>query len=108
MNGHFDICCVFEISKFDIARLTCICEKVYFDQLLDFPIFLYYSFALYYFAIFYSLDAGFFTTIRVSNSLDPDEARHFSSLIWVQTVFKGYQQTTKVASSSQRVKYKTT
>ena len=23
MDDHFDICCVFEISKFDIARLTC-------------------------------------------------------------------------------------
>ena len=37
----------------------------------------YYSFTLYYCAIFYSLDAGFFNTIRVSNSLDPDQARHF-------------------------------
>ena len=25
-------------------------------------------------------------TIRVSNSLDPDQARHFVGLIWVQTV----------------------
>ena len=24
MDDHFDICRVFEISKFDIARLTCI------------------------------------------------------------------------------------
>ena len=24
MDDHFDICHVFEISKFDIARLTCI------------------------------------------------------------------------------------
>ena len=32
----------------------------------------YYSFPLYYCAIFNSLDA----TIRVSNSLDPDQARH--------------------------------
>ena len=24
MDDHFDICCVFEISKFDIVRLTCI------------------------------------------------------------------------------------
>ena len=44
-----------------------------------------------------------FNTIRVSNNLDPDQARHF-----VQTVCKGYQQTTKVDSSGQRVKYKTT
>ena len=28
-------------------------------------------------AIFYSLDARFFNTIRMSNSLDPDQARHF-------------------------------
>ena len=57
----------------------------------------------------------FFNTIRVSNSLDPDRARHFvgpdlgpnslqglsadnkiSGWIWVQTVCKGYQQTTIV------------
>ena len=36
-----------------------------------------YSFTLYYCAIFYSLDAGFFNTIRVSNSLDPDQAKCF-------------------------------
>ena len=58
----------------------------------------------------------------MSNSLDPDQARHFvgpdlglnclqglsadnkmSDWIWVQTVCKGYQQTTKVGK---RVKYK--
>ena len=33
-------------------------------------------------------------TIRVSNSLDPDQAQQNIGLIWVQTVFKGYQQTT--------------
>ena len=62
-----------------------------------------------------------FNTIRVSNSLDPDQARHYvgpdhnvgpdlgpncsqrlsadnkmSGWIWVQTVCKDYQQTTKV------------
>ena len=26
MDNHFDICSVFEISKFDIARLTCILQ----------------------------------------------------------------------------------
>ena len=31
----------------------------------------------YYCAIFYSLDAGFFNTIQVSKSLDPDQAPHF-------------------------------
>ena len=53
-----------------------ICEKVYFDQLLDVPnfqYFFYYSFTLYYCAIFNSFDA----IIRVSNSLDPDQARYF-------------------------------
>ena len=29
-----------------------------------------------------------------------------SGLIWVQTVFKGYKQTTKVATSGERVKNK--
>ena len=37
----------------------------------------YYTFKLYYFAIFYSSDAGFFHSIRVSNSWDPDQAQHF-------------------------------
>ena len=32
----------------------------------------------------------------VSNSLNPDQARKTSCLIWVQTVCKGYQQTTLV------------
>ena len=42
------------------------------------------------------------------NSLDPDQDRQFSLsvLIWVQTVCKGYQQTTKVAASNKEsVKY---
>ena len=37
----------------------------------------YYSFIIYYCAIFYSLDAGFFKTIQMSNSLDPDQARYY-------------------------------
>ena len=55
---------------------------------------LYYSFTLYYCAIFYSLDAGFFTipsgcqTVWIQ--IRPDI---LSGLIWVQTVCKGYQQT---------------
>ena len=40
-------------------------------------------------------------TIRVSNSLDPDQAL-LSGL--VKTVCKGYQQTTKVGTSGERVK----
>ena len=52
---------------------------MYFDQLLDFRILLFfYSFTLYHCVIFYSLDAGFFfNAIGVSKSLDPDQARHF-------------------------------
>ena len=49
-------------------------------------------------------------TISVSNSLNPDQARPIqirpyvlSGLIWVQTVCKGYQQTTKVATSGERI-----
>ena len=39
-----------------------ICEKMHFDQLLDFPILplLFLHTILQYCAIFYSLDAGFF------------------------------------------------
>ena len=36
----------------------------------------------------------------MSNSLDPNQARHF-----VQTVCKDYQQLTKVTTSGERVKY---
>ena len=46
----------------------------------------------------------FKNTIRMSKSLDPDQVRRLSGLIWVQTVCKGYQQTTKVATSGERVK----
>ena len=50
-----------------------ICKKnVNFDQLLDFPILL-----LLFCAIFNSLNAGLFHTIRVSISLDPDQTRPF-------------------------------
>ena len=43
-----------------------------------------------------------FCTIRVSDSLDPDQARFLSGLIWVQTDCKGYQQMTKHATSRQK------
>ena len=57
-----------------------------------------YSFTLYYFAIFYPLDAEFFSLpsgcqtfwIQIRSDI-------LSGLIWVQTVCRGYQQTTKVA-----------
>ena len=46
--------------------------------------------------IFFS-GKSFLNSIRVSNSLDPDQA-----LIWVQTVHKGYPQTTKVTTSGKK------
>ena len=36
----------------------------------------------------------FFQEYHLSVRLDPDQARHFSALIWVQTVCKSYQQST--------------
>ena len=47
---------------------------------------------------------NFKNTIRVSNGLGPDHDRH-SVLIWVLTVCKIYQETTKVVASKQRVKF---
>ena len=32
MDDHFDICCVFEISKFDIARLTCTMSLLFLEK----------------------------------------------------------------------------
>ena len=45
----------------------------------------------------------FWNTIRVSNSLDPDQAKTLG-LIWVQTICNGYQQKTKVTTSGERIK----
>ena len=56
-----------------------------------------------YFSCFFVVCWFFQNTIRVSNGLNPDQDRHLSVLIWVQTVCKGYQQITNVASG--RVKY---
>ena len=53
----------------------------------------------YHFEIIFFKKKSFGNTIRVSNSLDPDQAQHFLlGLIWVQNclVCKGYQQTTLV------------
>ena len=49
------------------------------------------------FACFLSAEfflSSFRNTIRVSNSLDPEQAQQMSGLVWVQTVCKGYQQKT--------------
>ena len=77
-----------------------ICKTVYFDQLLDFQIHVLLLLFLYTLLMRHILLFGctiFFNTIRVSNSLDPDQARLFLGLIWVQTVCKGYQQTTELS-----------
>ena len=54
------------------------CEKVYFDQLLDFQILLLlflHTLLLCHVLNLWMLN--FFNTTQVSNSLDPDQARHF-------------------------------
>ena len=66
----------------------------------ELPILLLLFLQTYYCAIFNSLGA----TIRASNSLNADQAGHLSDLIWVQTVCRGYQHMTKVATSGQRVR----
>ena len=62
-----------------MVQKLCICEKMYFDQLLDFPILLLLFLHTFHIIVPYftlrMLD--FFNTIRVSNSLDPDQARSF-------------------------------
>ena len=50
-----------------------ICEKVYFDQLLDLQMLLLLF--LHTLLLCHMLDS--FNTIRVSNSLDPDQAQNF-------------------------------
>ena len=86
-----------------------ICEKVYFDQLLDFPILhllFLHCITLYYCAISYSLGAGFFNTIRYQTVWTQIRPNVFSGLIWVQTVCKGYQQTTKSPLAIKKLKTK--
>ena len=49
---------------------------------------------------------SFRNTMRVSNSFYPHQDQYsLSVLIWVQTVCKNYQQTTKNTASRLRVKY---
>ena len=42
-------------------------------------------------------------TIRMSNSLDPDQGRPYAGPEWVHTVFKGHQQAAKVGTCRERV-----
>ena len=53
-------------------------------------------------------EAGFFNTIQVSNSLDPDQAKPdiLSGLIWVQIVCKGFQQKTNVTLADKELNTK--
>ena len=89
--------------------IHCICEKVYFDQLLDFQILLLLF--LHTLLLCHTLLFGcwiFSIPSRCQTAWIQIRPNILSGLIWVQTVCKGYQQTTKVAPSRQRVKYKTT
>ena len=48
---------------------------------------------------------SFRTTIRVSNSLDPDQARQNVGPALGPNCLHGYQQTTKVAASKERAEW---
>ena len=76
----------------------------------------FFFFFLFCFVLFSSVDFVFKSTFSklffrnatgVSNSLDPDQDRHLSGLIWVQTVCKGYQQTTKSPLAGKELKDRT-
>ena len=51
------------------------------------------SSSVFFSKLFFSKNS-FRNTMRVSNGLDPDQDQQMSVLIWVQTVYKGYEQTT--------------
>ena len=69
-----------------------ICEKVSFDKLLDFPILLLLLLrTLLLSHILLYRCWTFFNTIRVSNSLDPDQAQHFVRPDLDPNICKGYQ-----------------
>ena len=77
-----------------------ICEKMHFEQLLDFQIMLLlflHTLLLCHILLFgywnFSIPSGCQT---VWTQIRPDK---MSGLIWVQTVWKGYQQSTKVNKS---------
>ena len=60
----------------------------------------HYSFTLYYCATFNSLDA----TIRMSNSLDPDQAQHFVGPDLGPNFLQRLSADDKVTASGQRVR----
>ena len=47
MDDHFNICCVFEISKFDIAKLTCIFEWLFYAGFIAYKVILQKSMGNY-------------------------------------------------------------
>ena len=84
------------------------CEKGYFDQLLDCSILLLLFFLtlLLCHITSNSLNAVYFlNTIRVSNSMDPDQARHFVRPDLGPNCLQRFSADDKVAASGQRVKY---
>ena len=54
----------------------------------------FYCPLLIFFQNYFFAKSYYRNTIRVSNSLGPDQVRQFVGLNWVQTVCNGYQQTT--------------
>ena len=78
-------------------------EKVYFDQLLDFPILLLSIIPSHFIGIMLV-----FSVTSVCQTVWIQGRPHILlGLTWVQTVCKGYQQMTKVAASGQRVRHRT-
>ena len=73
--SHLDIHCFIILTLCMLGNFSCFC-----CDLLTF------------------FKSSFKNTIRVSNCLDPDQS------VLIQTVCKGYQQMTQVASSKDRVK----
>ena len=65
-----------------------------------FQYYFYYSFTLYYCAIFDSLDS----TIRVSNSLDLDQAQHFVGPDLGPNCLQRLSADDKIATSGQGVR----
>ena len=96
-----------------LAKSTLRCLKNYIKKkkkciLIRFWIFqncFYYSFTLYYctYLTLWMLDFSP-NTIRVSNSLDPDQARHFVGPDLGPNCLQRFQQKTKVTASGQRVR----
>ena len=67
-------------------------------------IFLYVCCHLLIFSKFTSSKSTFSNTIRVSNNLDPNQDRHSMGPDLGTNCLQGYQQTTKITASWQRVK----